>query len=442
MDEQRTIFQIPAENMAKFEAQIAKLSKKSVKLIGIDIAPFVFSHEEKVLNGRTHRVYDVMLTADVPKLNGWTFVARLDHSHETGTVIRMVPNTGIEELPSSFRSAKNTQCDHCNVNRFRRDTFVVRNEETGEFKQIGSTCLKDFFGHDPYKIAKLAELLGYAYECGRGNGSYDGDVRDMQWIGMDDFCIAAARAVLNHGWVSGKAAYENASLVSTKEQAWSYFGFDHTNPPTEVEIKLAEDAIAWAVSLSEKTSLSDYEHNISVIAAASVIAPRSAGLAASIVGVYFNNQRRDSGADHKINLGNFGEVVNLFKGAGEKLKYPKIRLLLENETIVLSLAGAKSSMPGAVVIKDDGGFDGKYFGRVSPEGVWNPGRATHAGNSASLLALLAGLANNPAKVAAEFGHMTGKCCFCDRALEDERSLAMGYGPVCAKNFKQPWGIAA
>lgn len=44
--------------------------------------------------------------------------------------------------------------------------------------------------------------------------------------------------------------------------------------------------------------------------------------------------------------------------------------------------------------------------------------------------------------AAEFGHVTGACVFCGRKLTDERSISVGYGPVCAENQHLPWGEAA
>lgn len=40
---------------------------------------------------------------------------------------------------------------------------------------------------------------------------------------------------------------------------------------------------------------------------------------------------------------------------------------------------------------------------------------------------------------ALFGHRAGACVFCSRRLDDERSLAAGYGPVCASKFDLPWG---
>lgn len=47
-----------------------------------------------------------------------------------------------------------------------------------------------------------------------------------------------------------------------------------------------------------------------------------------------------------------------------------------------------------------------------------------------------------AEDAAAFGKLYGICIFCSRDLTDERSIAMGYGPVCAENHNLPWGETA
>ena len=440
MTEDRTIFEIPAENLGKFEEQIAKLSKKSVKLIGEAISPLIFGYEEKELSdGLVHRVYQVLLTADVPKLNGWSFVARLDHSNETGTIVRMIPNSGVT-LPEKYRHAKNTTCDHCNVNRYRRDTFVVRHCETGEFKQIGSTCLADFLGHDPSKIAKLAELLGYAYECGRAGEHFVGG--DLRWIDLQAFLEHAACMVRKYGWISGSVAYNNPSLISTRVRASENMfgnGYDAPVAISEDDRALALEALEWAVSLSSKDNLSDYEHNVSVIANATMIEPRSLGIAASIVGVHFKN--KTAHMPKTVEVGDFSGVVQLFKTGGQNLRFPKIRLALETgEPIVLSVAGPKSKCPGMINVTDGGAFENNiWYGRVSPTGTWNNNKAISPITMSSLTALLTALATDPAATAAKYGKLTGQCCFCSKPLTDARSVNVGYGSTCAKNYSLPWG---
>lgn len=44
-----------------------------------------------------------------------------------------------------------------------------------------------------------------------------------------------------------------------------------------------------------------------------------------------------------------------------------------------------------------------------------------------------------AEDAAAFGQLYGTCIFCWKDLTDERSIEVGYGPVCAENRGLPWG---
>ena len=44
--------------------------------------------------------------------------------------------------------------------------------------------------------------------------------------------------------------------------------------------------------------------------------------------------------------------------------------------------------------------------------------------------------------AAAWGHAHDRCVFCSLGLTDERSVAVGYGPVCAGNYGLPWGVAS
>lgn len=44
-----------------------------------------------------------------------------------------------------------------------------------------------------------------------------------------------------------------------------------------------------------------------------------------------------------------------------------------------------------------------------------------------------------AEEAAKFGQLYGICMFCWSELTDERSIGVGYGPICADNRGLPWG---
>ena len=178
------IFKIPQANYEKFEAALAKLSKKAIKLGGEAFLPVPFSYEMvEIRKGEAIKVLHVLMDCTIPRIDGWEFIARIDHANgEVGNLVRALPG---QIVPDYYRNT-GCLCEHCNVKRFRRDTFLLRQVDTGEIKQVGSSCLKDFLGgHDPVKLAKLAELLSYANECASGYTNYVG--ADRRYIDLNVF---------------------------------------------------------------------------------------------------------------------------------------------------------------------------------------------------------------------------------------------------------------
>lgn len=428
MSEASTIYRIPEANFSKFAAAIENLSKRSLKMVGAPVIATVVGRE---VQGE-ETFFNVALDAQRPSIAGWDFVARIDHSNETGNIVRVVPN-GVA-VPESYRSVA-PNCDHCRINRNRRDTFVLHCAETGEFKQVGSTCLRDFFdGRDPAKIARLAELLGYADEAARAaeTAAHSG-LTDHRWIDLERFLAYVAMEVREHGWVSAKKAREE-DRTSTREAAmWAYTTPAGNPVPTQEDVDLAAKALDWARGLDALDNLDDYQHNILVIAKALVIEGRSAGLAASIVGVYAMRNRPSS-----VDVGDFSGVVALLQRGGSKLRYPKITMSFDGgKPLVISLAGPTSRNAGSLYVTDGGPYENnRYYGRVEPTGRWTPGRAASPRELNALTEVLSRLSLEPAKTASAYGRLTGRCCFCNLPLKDARSTAVGYGATCAKN----WGL--
>lgn len=138
-----------------------------------------------------------------------------------------------------------------------------------------------------------------------------------------------------------------------------------------------------------------------------------------------------------IGIGEFSRIYSLFGLAQQSLKRPKISLKTEDGgDVVLSVAGPRSRTPGDIHVASSRRFaEGVYFGRIDKDGKLH-GR----GNvPEGVVSLLREFAANPEGVAARHGKLTGSCCFCNRALTDERSTGVGYGPICAKNYALNWG---
>jgi hypothetical protein len=139
-------------------------------------------------------------------------------------------------------------------------------------------------------------------------------------------------------------------------------------------------------------------------------------------------------------LADLSRVLAMFDHARKHLKYPQIVLGWKDENdhvqeVKLYVAGAQANVPGSVNVKD--AITRQWYGRIRQDG-----RFEHSMKSPPprrLVQLLQAFAKDPEAVAAEHGKLSGKCCFCNSTLTDERSTAVGYGPVCAKHFGLAWG---
>lgn len=307
-------FLIPEANFPKFEAEMAKLSKRSLKLTGEEITYVVFGYEMKEFNkGESVKCFNVLLTAEAPKLNGWTFLARIDHANkEVGNIVHVVPG---QHLDPKYRQAGSI-CEHCNVNRFRRDTFVVQNEETQEIRQVGRTCLKDFLGHEnPEMMAKRAEFLGYAAQLGQVHSHTKPGEGHVIYLNIPALLESFAAVARNEGYVSRKAATLNENLESTGSRAFTDYGKRGSRFAHEVEMQdvlLAEQALEWAKTLGDDgRELSDYEHNIKTLAVSGYCTLRSVNYVMSIIPAW----SRATGNLFAKGQGNVPRYVSQFVGA-------------------------------------------------------------------------------------------------------------------------------
>jgi hypothetical protein len=153
--------------------------------------------------------------------------------------------------------------------------------------------------------------------------------------------------------------------------------------------------------------------------------------------------RSASGARETTAIGSLSGVMALFDKARRHLKHPAIVLGWRDDRehiheLRLTIAGERARVPGSVNVVDEA--DRAWFGRILADGNFE--HSPRIETPAPVLDLLGRFACDPVTVAGEHGRLTGKCCFCNSGLKDERSTAVGYGPTCARNFGLPWGRGA
>lgn len=86
------------------------------------------------------------------KQDGWTVLAHIEHG-DNGNIVTSI---GGAEIDNAWYTAP-ARCDHCNTNRNRAVTFMVKNKD-GEIRQVGNTCLKEYTGIDHRVALMWAEV--------------------------------------------------------------------------------------------------------------------------------------------------------------------------------------------------------------------------------------------------------------------------------------------
>lgn len=139
----------------------------------------------------------------------------------------------------------------------------------------------------------------------------------------------------------------------------------------------------------------------------------------------------------EVKVGSLKKLYSLFENAKQHLSWPKIRLLAGEQNVCLSVAGPRSKYSGKVMVTDGEPFGiNQWWGAIDSQGKW---QQPNKGVPASVVSIIKLMSKDPEGTASSHGTLTGNCCFCRRALKDERSTDVGYGPKCAKNFGLAWG---
>lgn len=148
---------------------------------------------------------------------------------------------------------------------------------------------------------------------------------------------------------------------------------------------------------------------------------------------------RALGQAKKVEADQIGDVKGIVALMNEVkgLSRPTILLETRNGMVVrLQKADKTSRNSGSIYVKERRGTG--YFGKITPAGAFIAGSAPASDTIRDITAILRAFAADPAGVAASYGRESGCCCFCDRKLTDERSVKVGYGATCAKNYGLPW----
>lgn len=243
----------------------------------------------------THK-YILVECEGTAKVNGWRFIATLEH-HDNGNIVRKLIDE--VEVPEKYYTC-GPACDHCHSIRHRKDTYLIYNEETKEFKQVGSSCVCDFT--NGFSAEAAAAYIALFDELIQGEAPYDsGHVAPYYEVSL---VLAHAADIVNHLGYRPTSWEGPRSEFNTRYQTLCSIQYDRyrpgLTPQAEEKIKqyreqfnpdynspeLAKyvaDAMEWVRNSEDR---SDYMHNLKVIVDSEYIQSKNFGYAVSIIPTY------------------------------------------------------------------------------------------------------------------------------------------------------------
>lgn len=282
------IYNIPEYRIETLEKKLAHISKKCAKYgneFSYTKGESFFETIKEAQPGHDITIKFIPVNVSgTAHIANWEFIATLEH-HYNGNIIKRY-NTEIE-IPGRFKTSPNV-CEHCHVKRDRLNLYVIHNTETGEWKQVGKSCLKSYTnGLSAEYVAAWMSAIDILTDA---EGQLLGDVGDEL---SDGRChpYYEIESILSAAWaITEKYGYCKVDEEpSTKSLVRSLIvnGIEDTEKLYRVKLPSEHDIFSGDASLIVKdvvnyyTSLDDsseFIHNVQVILSERYCEPKNFGL--------------------------------------------------------------------------------------------------------------------------------------------------------------------
>ena len=256
---------------------------------------------------------------NVPSIGygGWTFVASVSFE-EGGTLVNAVPG---QDLTDWTRPEAHL-CEHCGTIRNRTKSYVLRNDETGEYLQVGSSCLVLFLGVKPALWAVGLELPAPSDE---DYSSYPARYDRNLWLAITlSVTERGAKFVskARSGEQNGPASSSDVAEVYTPNRVLMSKSYDYKawveKHQDEAQRILAEEPelIEALIEAGNGVGLdSDYGMNLAVALASETVSSRALGILTSVVSVWHKAEvKKVEKALNPVASGFLGEVKERVRG--------------------------------------------------------------------------------------------------------------------------------
>lgn len=286
-------YRVVDERFAEVEKKVAKWNRRHAKN-GIPEIKLEFRGEQefaidpdnkmRVIEWRT-----IYLVSELPAVADWNIVGIMHPaSNDEGNLVDRIPGSDQTVDLTSFYKAE-FRCDHCTWLRRRNDTFIIRHKDTGELKQVGSSCMSDFIEVlDPSGVMRMAEFLIEVEKelekpvAKREYGKIDLDPK-ARTISLHGFLALVAKRIREDGeWKSAKNAYKNRG-TSTARAAWfDLHDSDEILKLIDRDWAISQVALDWGREALDAGSTDTFEHNLATVLAGDAISYNESAIASCL----------------------------------------------------------------------------------------------------------------------------------------------------------------
>lgn len=249
------------------------------------------------------------------KIGEYEFIASCEwvESEKSNIIKSASPDV---EIPIYFSTR--CECDHCKTNHKRKYTVILRDTKTGEFIQVGKSCLKDFTG---VNIASYAAWLSFWDSLDElQEASHRERLQKFELnYEVDDILGQAIEQSKHGGYISAKVAEDNETdstsirvKMAIDGEADKYGNVYY--PLYEITDETREVIKAVKEFINEHEDDSVYMHNLKTLLHLKFIKWSNIGLVVSAYGTYLREVAEKEAKERKAPSEYIGTV-------GDKIEF-------------------------------------------------------------------------------------------------------------------------
>lgn len=286
--------------MEKVEKKMRTIENKCRKY-GIEFRFELTGNEEyrdvKDDEGVFHKMRYVEVSAEgKAQMNGWEWLASIERT-EKGNLIHSATDVAI---PNKYYTSE-PYCEHCQKNVWRKYLYLVKETATGEIKQVGRGCLKDYtHGMSAEMVAFYQSLFTGLEEAEAEEpslGSYG--FGNSEYYDAEEVTRFMSETIRHFGFVPKNDDYK----MSTSARACQFYDVAHNrrrgyapelwdeikasmervsfNAESPEATKEAHEALAWIAEQDDSNS--SYIHNLKLVCSMKQVKSWHYGIIASLI---------------------------------------------------------------------------------------------------------------------------------------------------------------